>query len=85
MFGKVRRCPDCACALEQTRRRGVRLDVCPSCRGIWLDKGELTAFVAASTRGRGRGATAVTAVTAVTARRAGGALSVRSGAGILFR
>lgn len=35
-------CPVCAEAVLNPRiRDGVEIDVCPSCRGIWLDRGEL--------------------------------------------
>ena len=32
-------CPDTT--LVMTDRQGVEIDYCPSCRGIWLDRGEL--------------------------------------------
>lgn len=28
-------------ALEVTHRAGIEIDICPKCRGIWLDRGEL--------------------------------------------
>ncbi|MCS6893464.1 MAG: zf-TFIIB domain-containing protein [Deltaproteobacteria bacterium] len=34
-------CPRCKDALLETNRSGVTVDICPSCHGIWLDKGEL--------------------------------------------
>ena len=36
-----RRCVRCACAMNVVRTLGVDIDVCPQCRGIWLDPGEL--------------------------------------------
>jgi Zn-finger nucleic acid-binding protein len=27
--------------MTQVNRQGVELDICPSCRGVWLDRGEL--------------------------------------------
>jgi Zn-finger nucleic acid-binding protein len=42
--GRVLRCPKCARdmeAREYARCSQVMIDVCPSCHGIWLDKGEL--------------------------------------------
>jgi len=32
-------CPDSTLAMAQ--RDGVEIDYCPSCRGVWLDRGEL--------------------------------------------
>ena len=33
-------CPRCGQALEAKVEHGVRLDECPGCGGLWLDKGE---------------------------------------------
>lgn len=39
-------CPVCVEAQLNPRiRDGVEVDVCPSCRGIWLDRGELEKLV----------------------------------------
>lgn len=36
------KCPHCTnTTLVMTERQGVEIDYCPSCRGIWLDRGEL--------------------------------------------
>lgn len=35
------KCPNCNETLLMTERQTVEIDYCPSCRGIWLDKGEL--------------------------------------------
>lgn len=36
------KCPNCPSAtLIMAERQGVEIDYCPSCRGIWLDRGEL--------------------------------------------
>lgn len=38
-------CPKCQCALVDTYTpKGVVVDYCPSCQGIWFDKGELNHF-----------------------------------------
>lgn len=41
---------NCPLCLDQTleimHRNGVELDVCPKCRGIWLDRGEIERLVA---------------------------------------
>ncbi|MGE5476437.1 MAG: zf-TFIIB domain-containing protein [Bacteroidales bacterium] len=34
-------CPNCNVGMTQVHRSGVELDVCPQCRGVWLDRGEL--------------------------------------------
>jgi len=34
--------------LEERERDGVVIDVCPQCRGIWLDRGELETLIARS-------------------------------------
>jgi Zn-finger nucleic acid-binding protein len=35
------RCPHCNETLLMTERNSIEIDYCPSCRGVWLDKGEL--------------------------------------------
>jgi uncharacterized protein len=35
------KCPNCNETLLMTERQGIEIDYCPSCRGVWLDKGEL--------------------------------------------
>jgi Zn-finger nucleic acid-binding protein len=36
------KCPHCPdTTLVMSDRQGVEIDYCPSCRGIWLDRGEL--------------------------------------------
>jgi hypothetical protein len=30
-----------------TERRGVEIDYCPQCRGVWLDRGELDKIIEA--------------------------------------
>jgi Zn-finger nucleic acid-binding protein len=34
-------CPSCGGELVQLERSGVHIDACRSCRGVWLDRGEL--------------------------------------------
>jgi Zn-finger nucleic acid-binding protein len=34
-------CPRCKEDLHETPKSGVLIDVCPRCRGVWLDRGEL--------------------------------------------
>ena len=41
------KCPRCQDAvLDEREREGVTVDACPTCRGIWLDRGELERLVA---------------------------------------
>lgn len=35
------KCPNCSETLLIAERHQVEIDYCPSCRGVWLDKGEL--------------------------------------------
>lgn len=37
----LRRCPECKIGLEKRTLRGVELDQCSSCHGIWLEAGSL--------------------------------------------
>lgn len=34
-------CPNDNTAMQEIDRNGVKIDVCPQCRGVWLDRGEL--------------------------------------------
>lgn len=43
-------CPRCqSVVLEEIDRSGVTIDRCSSCRGIWLDRGELEKITARAT------------------------------------
>ena len=35
------KCPRCAGDLQERVYHNVRIDICDSCRGVWLDRGEL--------------------------------------------
>jgi uncharacterized protein len=39
--GEPLRCPIDGARLVQTERSEILIDACPSCRGVWLDRGEL--------------------------------------------
>jgi uncharacterized protein len=44
------RCPRCEnVVLDEMDRNGVTVDRCASCRGIWLDRGELEKLLARAT------------------------------------
>ena len=54
-------CPLCTSVpLALAERRGIEIDYCPTCRGVWLDRGELdklieradSAYERQDTRGR---------------------------------
>jgi uncharacterized protein len=38
-------CPACATPLTMSERQGIEIDYCPSCRGVWLDRGELDKII----------------------------------------
>ena len=38
-------CPACATHLTMSERQGIEIDYCPSCRGVWLDRGELDKII----------------------------------------
>ena len=37
-------CPECSKEMNPKEIAGEIIDVCPNCRGIWLDKGEIIAL-----------------------------------------
>ena len=39
------KCPNCNETLVMADRKGVEIDYCPKCRGVWLDKGELDKII----------------------------------------
>jgi uncharacterized protein len=41
-------CPNDQTTLLMTERQGIEIDYCPTCRGVWLDKGELDKLIASS-------------------------------------
>ena len=38
-------CPIDGTRLEMSERSGIEIDYCPSCRGVWLDRGELDKII----------------------------------------
>jgi Zn-finger nucleic acid-binding protein len=38
-------CPNCNASMTEVKRNDVAFDMCPSCRGVWLDRGELEKIV----------------------------------------
>lgn len=39
------KCPADGATLLMTDRRGIEIDYCPECRGVWLDRGELDRLI----------------------------------------
>jgi hypothetical protein len=39
------KCPIDGAPLTMTERQGIEIDYCPTCRGVWLDRGELDKIV----------------------------------------
>lgn len=40
-------CPNDNAVMQTIDRVGVQFDMCPTCRGVWLDRGELEQLLAA--------------------------------------
>ena len=38
-------CPTDQTTLVMAERSGIEIDYCPSCRGVWLDRGELDKII----------------------------------------
>ena len=34
-------CPQCNTAMQEVTKTGVLIDLCSTCKGVWLDRGEL--------------------------------------------
>ena len=43
---KLLNCPRCATAMKKLKKGDVVLDVCPACKGLWLDAGEVEKLAA---------------------------------------
>ena len=43
-------CPVDGAALVMSERSGIEIDYCPTCRGVWLDRGELDKIIERSER-----------------------------------
>ena len=41
-------CPNDNASMQTVSRNGVEFDMCPTCRGVWLDRGELEKLMQAS-------------------------------------
>ena len=43
-------CPSDGAVLVMSERSGIEIDYCPTCRGVWLDRGELDKIVERAAR-----------------------------------
>ena len=43
-------CPNDNAAMQTLERGGVQFDMCPTCRGVWLDRGELEKLMESATQ-----------------------------------
>lgn len=39
------KCPTDDSVLQISERQGIEIDYCPTCRGVWLDRGELDKLI----------------------------------------
>jgi len=52
------KCPTDDSVLQLSERQGIEIDYCPTCRGVWLDRGELDKLIERSATEVGRRAPA---------------------------
>ncbi len=48
------KCPKCGADLTELDFKGVKIDECPDCRGMWLDQGEYDALLKIETPALGK-------------------------------
>ena len=53
MSGPGMACPVDGTQLVMSERQGIEIDYCPTCRGVWLDRGELDKIIERSGSGPG--------------------------------
>ena len=46
-------CPADQTPLTMSERQGIEIDYCPTCRGVWLDRGELDKIIERANAGAG--------------------------------
>jgi Zn-finger nucleic acid-binding protein len=49
------KCPVCEDQLRPIERNGVEIEMCPTCKGVWLDRGELDTLLASGASADERG------------------------------
>ena len=62
-------CPNDNAPMQTLDRHGVQFDMCPTCRGVWLDRGELEKLMESATDELTRGVLAIHADRAATGKR----------------
>ena len=45
MANEAMLCPTDRTPLVMSERQGIEIDYCPTCRGVWLDRGELDKII----------------------------------------
>lgn len=45
-------CPNCNASMSEVKRDDVAFDMCPTCRGVWLDRGELEKIISGARQER---------------------------------
>ena len=45
-------CPSDGTQLAMSERNGIEIDYCPTCRGVWLDRGEIDKIIERADTGR---------------------------------
>lgn len=45
MVDAILRCPKCHAGMMSARRDGVEIDQCGSCRGVFMDEGDLARLI----------------------------------------
>ncbi|HUW68458.1 MAG TPA: zf-TFIIB domain-containing protein [Candidatus Nanoarchaeia archaeon] len=38
-------CPICDTSMKEIEKYEVKIDICPQCKGVWLDRGEIDKLV----------------------------------------
>ncbi|HET7644273.1 MAG TPA: zf-TFIIB domain-containing protein, partial [Nitrososphaeraceae archaeon] len=41
MLNNNMQCPNCSNPLQESKKYEVDIDYCPTCKGVWLDRGEI--------------------------------------------
>ncbi|MCK9494726.1 MAG: zf-TFIIB domain-containing protein [Dehalococcoidia bacterium] len=62
-------CPNCGAEMRERDRSGVKIDFCPECKGVWLDRGELDKIISIELDDDGEGVPAANAENYRDARR----------------
>ncbi|HEY7573007.1 MAG TPA: zf-TFIIB domain-containing protein, partial [Nitrososphaeraceae archaeon] len=44
------RCPNCSDQMQITQRYDIEIDFCSSCKGMWLDRGEIDKIIKIQSR-----------------------------------